>query len=121
MNIQENIITDYLQGMKLTDILGKYNPTYPTLSNYLIRKILIDNNIQNRGRYSKYKALINNETPERMRTQHTTTPNDDTHTTTPNDDTHTLLPLQSQTNIACFPKSNELILKSKQMRARRAK
>ena len=28
----------------------------------LIRKILIDNNITNRGRYSKYKALITNAT-----------------------------------------------------------
>jgi hypothetical protein len=60
MEIHENIISDYLLNMKLIDILGKYKPTHPTLSIYLIRKILIDNNITNRGRYSKYKALITN-------------------------------------------------------------
>jgi hypothetical protein len=163
MNIQENIITDYLLNMKLIDILGKYKPSHPTLSIYLIRKILIDNNITNRGRYSKYKALINNE-PQQItplinavipnnNKQHQTTPtNNKQHQTTPNKndsitndaiikpvrkprqprqpkqniksiDTDNVAKIDeiNKVNLVCFPKSNELILKSKQMRANRKK
>lgn len=163
MNIQENIITDYLLNMKLIDILGKYKPSHPTLSIYLIRKILIDNNITNRGRYSKYKALINNEpqpiTPlinaviPNNNKQHQTTPtNNKQHQTTPNKndsitddaiikpvrkprqprqpkqniksiDTDNVVKIDeiNKVNLVCFPKSQELILKAKQMRANRKK
>jgi hypothetical protein len=172
MNIQENIITDYLLNMKLIDILGKYKPAHPTLSIYLIRKILIDNNITNRGRYSKYKALINNEpqpiaplinvvipnnsTPS-LQSQSTPT-NAKQRQTTPNKinsitdadvdaivkpvkkprqprkprqpkqniksiDTDNVVKIDdiNKVNLVCFPKSQELILKSKQMRANRKK
>jgi len=175
MNIQENIITDYLLNMKLIDILGKYKPAHPTLSIYLIRKILIDNNITNRGRYSKYKALINNEhqpiaplinvvipnnsTPS-LQSQSTPT-NTKQRQTTPNKintqgritdadvdaivkpvkkprqprkprqpkqniksiDTDNVVKIDeiNKVNLVCFPKSQELILKSKQMRANRKK
>jgi hypothetical protein len=172
MNIQENIITDYLLNMKLIDILGKYKPAHPTLSIYLIRKILIDNNITNRGRYSKYKALINNEpqpiaplinvvipnnnTPS-LQSQSTPT-NTKQRQITPNKinsitdadvdaivkpvkkprqprkprqpkqniksiDTDNVVKIDeiNKVNLVCFPKSQELILKSKQMRANRKK
>jgi hypothetical protein len=172
MNIQENIITDYLLNMKLIDILGKYKPSYPTLSIYLIRKILIDNNITNRGRYSKYKALINNEPQPIAPLINAIIPNNGTHSlqsqstptnakqrqTTPNKtdtqghitddaiikpvkkprqprqprqpkqniksiDTDNVVKIDeiNKVNLVCFPKSQELILKSKQMRANRKK
>jgi hypothetical protein len=169
MNIQENIITDYLLNMKLIDILGKYKPSHPTLSIYLIRKILIDNNITNRGRYSKYKALINNEpqpiaplinaiipnnstpslqsqsTPTNAKQRQTTPNKTDTqgHITDDaiikpvkkprqprqpkqniksiNTDNVVKIDEINKVNLVCFPKSQELILKSKQMRANRKK
>lgn len=166
MNIQENIITDYLLNMKLIDILGKYKPAHPTLSIYLIRKILIDNNITNRGRYSKYKALINNEpqpiaplinavipnngtpslqsqsTPTNAKQRQTTPNKTDTQGRITDDaiikpvkkprqpkqniksiDTDNVVKIDeiNKINLVCFPKSQELILKSKQMRANRKK
>jgi hypothetical protein len=169
MNIQENIITDYLLNMKLIDILGKYKVAHPTLSIYLIRKILIDNNITNRGRYSKYKALINNEHQPIAPLINTLIPNNSTPSlqsqstptnakqrqTTPNKinsitdadvdaivkpvkkprkprqpkqniksiDTDNVVKIDeiNKVNLVCFPKSQELILKSKQMRANRKK
>ena len=161
MNIQENIITDYLLNMKLIDILSKYKVAHPTLSIYLIRKILIDNNISNRGRCCKYKGLLNNEphqnphlinavipnnskqsTPTNTK-QRQTTPNktdsikDDTlikpvkkprqprkpKQTIKSIDTDNVVKIDeiNKVNLVCFPKSQELILKSKQMRANRKK
>jgi hypothetical protein len=164
MNIQENIITDYLLNMKLIDILSKYKVAHPTLSIYLIRKILIDNNISNRGRCCKYKGLLNNEhqpiTPLinaviPNNSKQSTPINTNQRQTTPNktdsikDDTlikpvkkprqprqprkpkQTIKSIDTdndvkideinKVNLVCFPKSNELILKSKQMRANRKK
>ena len=174
MNIQENIITDYLLNMKLIDILGKYKPLHPNLSIYIIRKILIDNNITNRGRYSKYKAVINNDAPTPPITlinavipnnskqsqsipintkQNQTTPTNTKQTkskpiksdsitddaiikpvkkprqprqskqTIKSIDTDNVVKIDevNKVNLVCFPKSQELILKSKQMRANRKK
>lgn len=164
MNIQENIITDYLLNMKLIDILGKYKPSHPTLSIYLIRKILIDNNITNRGRYSKYKALINNDAPTPpIPLINAVIPNNNKQSqsipinakqtkSTPNKtdsitdnaiikpvkkprqprqpkqniksiDTDNVVKIDevNKVNLVCFPKSQELILKAKQMRANRKK
>jgi hypothetical protein len=169
MNIQENIITDYLLNMKLIDILGKYKLAHPTLSIYLIRKILIDNNITNRGRYSKYKALINNEPqpitplinaviPNNSKQSQSKPTNTKQTQSTPNKinsitdadvdaiikpvkkprqprqprqpnqniksiDTDNVFKIDeiNKVNLVCFPKSQELILKSKQIRANRKK
>ena len=166
MNIQDNVITDYLLNMKLIDILGKYKPSYPTLSIYLIRKILIDNNISNRGRCCKYKGLLNNEPQPTAPLINDVIPNNSTPSlqsqstptnakqrqTTPNKndsitddaivkpvkkprqprkpkqniksiDTDNVAKIDeiNKVNLVCFPKSNELILKSKQMRANRKK
>jgi hypothetical protein len=167
MNIQENIITDYLLNMKLIDILGKYKPSHPTLSIYLIRKILIDNNITNRGRYSKYKALINNDAPTPpiplinavipnnskqsqsipINTKQTKSKPNKTDSITDDAiikpvkkprqprqprqpkqniksiDTDNVVKIDeiNKVNLVCFPKSQELILKAKQMRANRKK
>jgi hypothetical protein len=183
MNIQESIITDYSLNMKLVDILCKYKPTHPTLSIYIIRKILLDNNITNRGRYSKYKALINTvipinskqprpaptnpkqprptptnpkqpqPTPTNPKQPQPTPINTNHPQPTPNKpdidaiikprqpkqpkqpiksiDTEDILKIDEVNkvvhttnegiNLVCFPKSQELILKAKQMRANRKK